>query len=185
MVRLSLSEWFPPPTLPTPPPPPTPSALSYIRPRFTSFTSMTSPSPSSSKSSPPDSKSALDQRSLFQNSTSKRNNTSATQGVLRPRTRSAGPTMLSKINTNTPGFNGSPGGTPNSSRFTGRSSWYENAADTDSSPNEDETDDDHASQEWGLTKEMSLFEVSAKDGSGKSRSTPSRLLGVLIFRTFL
>lgn len=167
LARLSLHKWFPPPKPPTPPPPPTPSTFSYIRPRFTSFTSMTSPSPSSSKSSPPDSKSAIDQRLLFQNSALKRHNTSAVQSAVRPRTRSAGPTMLTKINTGAAGLSGSPGGTPNSSRFGYRNSYFENAADTDSSLNEDEpTEDDEESQEWGLAKGMDLFEVSAKDDTG-------------------
>ena len=168
LARLSLHKWFPPPKPPTPPPPPTPSTFSYIRPRFTSFTSVTSPSPSSSKSSPPDSKSAIDQRSLFQNSALKRHNTAVAQGIVRPRTRSAGPTMLAKINTVTPGLSGSPGGTPNSSRFGYRNSYFENAADTDSSLNEDDpTEDDDESQEWGLAKGMELFEVSSKDDTGK------------------
>jgi hypothetical protein len=95
--------------------------------------------------------------------------------------------MLTKINTVTPGFNGSPGGTPNSSRLGYRNSWFENAADTDSSPNEDEpTDDDDESQEWGLEKGMELFEVSAKNGAGKLMLTTasSHLLEVLIRYSF-
>lgn len=170
LARLSLHKWFPPPKPPTPPPPPTPSTFSYIRPRFTSFTSMSSPSPSSSKSSPPDSKSPIDQRSLFQNSALKRHNTSTAQGAVRPRTKSAGPTMLTRINTTAPGLSVSPNGTPNSSRFGYRNSYFENAADTDSSLNEEEpTEDDEESQEWGLAKGMELFEVSAKDDTGKLR----------------
>ena len=181
-ARLSIQRWFPPPKPPTPPPPPTPSTLSYIRPRFTSFTSMTSPSPSSSKSSPPDSKSAIDQRSLFQNSTSKKHNVPATQAVGRPRTRSAGPTMLTKINTTNNGLNGSPDGTPNSSRFGYRNSWNENAADTDSTPNEDELTGDE-DESCGLPRGMELFEVSAKDGSGKEITPSSHLLEVLIYHS--
>lgn len=78
--------------------------------------------------------------------------------------------MLTRINTTTPGSNGSPGGTPNSSQLGYRSSWYENAADSDSSPNEDEpTDDGEVTQEWGLSEGMELFEVSSKDNTGESR----------------
>lgn len=76
--------------------------------------------------------------------------------------------MLTKINTTTAGLSGSPSGTPNSSRFGFRNSYFENAADTDSSLNEEEpTEDDEESQEWGLAKGMELFEVSAKDDTGK------------------
>jgi hypothetical protein len=75
--------------------------------------------------------------------------------------------MLAKINTTTSGLSGSPGGTPNSSRFGYRNSYFENAADTDSSINEDDpTEDDEESQQWGLAKGMDLFEVSAKDDMG-------------------
>jgi len=76
--------------------------------------------------------------------------------------------MLTKLNTTTAGLNTPPNGTPNSSRFGFRNSYFENAADTDSSLNEEErTEDDEESQEWGLTKGMELFEVSAKDDTGK------------------
>lgn len=72
--------------------------------------------------------------------------------------------MLTKINTTTPGLIASPAGTPNSSKVAYRSSW----AETDSSLNEDEpTDDDDESQEWGLTKGMELFEISAMEDTGK------------------
>jgi hypothetical protein len=83
--------------------------------------------------------------------------------------------MLAKINTATPGMSGSPGGTPNSSRFGYRNSYFENAADTDSSLNEDDpTEDDDESQEWGLAKGMELFEVSSKDDTGKRDTIPGR-----------
>jgi len=76
--------------------------------------------------------------------------------------------MLTKLNTTTAGLNATPNGTPNSSRFGFRNSYFENAADTDSSLNEeDRTEDDEESQEWGLTKGMELFEVSAKDDTGE------------------
>jgi len=82
--------------------------------------------------------------------------------------------MLAKINTTTTaGLGVSPDGTPNSSRFGYRNSYFENAADTDSSVNEeDPTEDDEESQEWGLAKGMELFEVSAKDDTGKMRLQP-------------
>ena len=82
--------------------------------------------------------------------------------------------MLTRINTATAGLSGSPTGTPNSSRFGFRNSYFENAADTDSSLNEEEpTEDDEESQEWGLAKGMELFEVSAKDDTGKCDCGPA------------
>ena len=55
--------------------------------------------------------------------------------------------MLTKINTTTAGLSISPSGTPNSSRFGFRNSYFENAADTDSSLDEEErTEDDEGSQ---------------------------------------
>ena len=79
--------------------------------------------------------------------------------------------MLTKINTTTGGLSISPSGTPNSSRLGYRNSYFENAADTDSSlGGEEPIDDDEESQEWGLAKGMELFEVSAKDDTGKLRS---------------
>lgn len=90
--------------------------------------------------------------------------------------------MLTKINTGAAGLSGSPGGTPNSSRFGYRNSYFENAADTDSSLNEDEpTEDDEESQEWGLAKGMDLFEVSAKDDTGNGTATSPRLPQILNF----
>jgi hypothetical protein len=95
--------------------------------------------------------------------------------------------VLTKINTANAGLNNSPGGTPNSSRFGYRNSYFENAADTDSSLNEDEpTEDDEESQEWGLATGMELFEVSAKDDTGRVK--PSLLpwsLQMLIFPSVL
>jgi len=89
--------------------------------------------------------------------------------------------MLTRINTTTAGLNATPNGTPNSSRFGYRNSYFENAADTDSSLNEEEpTEDDEESQEWGLAKGMELFEVSAKDDTGEFRLRPPHQLGQVL-----
>jgi hypothetical protein len=85
--------------------------------------------------------------------------------------------MLTKINTTTGGLSISPSGTPNSSRLGYRNSYFENAADTDSSlGGEEPMDDDEESQEWGLAKGMELFEVSAKDDTGNFEIATSALV---------
>ncbi|KAJ3535415.1 hypothetical protein NMY22_g6494 [Coprinellus aureogranulatus] len=160
IARLSLHNWFPPPRPPTPPPPPPPSSLSYIRPRFTSFPGLKSPtlastpSPSSSPSPGPTSPETpayldLPTRSpLLQRS--------KTTAPSRPRTAGS---SLTRSNTTS-----STSRTPQSSRF--GFNGYDNY---DNSSNSIEEEDESAEdeREWGLTKGMELYEVSAKDDLGK------------------
>ncbi|KAF9008821.1 P-loop containing nucleoside triphosphate hydrolase protein [Cyathus striatus] len=159
LARLSLHNWFPPPRPPSPPPPPPPSTLSYIRPRFTSFpglrspTSVTPPTPTS-----PETPAYLD----LHPSRSSALQRSKTSAQVRPRTA----TSLTRSNTST----GTR--TPQSSRFGGSlfghgAAWDE-GADTNSNSIEEVDEDGIESEEreWGLSKGMELFEVSAKDDTG-------------------
>lgn len=155
LARLSLHNWFPPPRVPTPPPPPPPSSTlgSYIRPRFTSFPGLKSPTfvtSSSPVSTSPETPAYLDlptSRSLGL----QRSKTSYGQ----PRPRTAG--SLSRSNTS------STSRTPQSSRF--GFGGYDNYLDNSSNSIEEE-DESGDEEEWGLSKGMELFEVSAKNGLG-------------------
>lgn len=162
IARLSLHNWFPPPRPPTPPPPPPQSSLSYIRPRFTSFPGLKSPtlastpSPSSSSPSPcpisPETPAYLDlpaRSPLLQRSKS--------TAPSRPRTAGS---SLTRSNTTT----STVSRTPQSSRF--GFNGYDNY---DNSSNSIEEEDESAEdeREWGLSKGMELYEVSAKDDLGR------------------
>lgn len=156
LARLSLHNWFPPPRPPSPPPPPAPSTLSYIRPRFTSFPGLKSPplgsSPSSSSSpgpTSPETPAYLD----LPNSRSPTLQRSRTNGQSRPRTAGS----LSRSNTS------SSSRTPQSSRF--GFGGYDNL-DNSSNSIEEEEESPEEDWEWGVTKGMELFEVSAKDDLG-------------------
>lgn len=159
-ARLSLHNWFPPPKpLPPPPPPPPPSTLSYIRPRLTSFPGLRSHSAPSSPPVSPESPAYLDlpasRASVLQRS--------KTNVQSRPRTANS----LTRSNTS------SGSRTPQSSRlgshFGFGGGWD---AQGDNSSNSIEEEDEYAvdadseEQEWGLSKGMELFEVSAKDNMG-------------------
>lgn len=163
LARLSLHNWFPPPKPPTPPPPPPipPSTLSYIRPRFTSFPGLRSP-PATPPAATPDTPAYLD---LPQNRSSDLQR-SKTAAQARQRTNSHGP---ARSNTTI-----ATSRTPQSSRFSqygpsSGSSWIENGETSSNSINEDDEDGiqcDAEEREWGLSKGMELFEVSAKDDLG-------------------
>ncbi|KAF8897181.1 P-loop containing nucleoside triphosphate hydrolase protein [Infundibulicybe gibba] len=163
LARLSLHNWFPPPRPPTPPPPPPPSTLSYIRPRFTSFPSIRSPPSNVPIYSAPDTPAYLD---LQQNrSSALQRSKTATQ--VRPRT--AGSAGLTRSNTSAV----SSGRTPPSSRFGShfglKPGWTDPGDASSNSINEDDEDGvtgDSEEREWGLSKGMELFEVSAKDDLG-------------------
>ncbi|CAA7259475.1 unnamed protein product [Cyclocybe aegerita] len=158
LARLSLHNWFPPPRPPTPPPPPPPSTLSYIRPRFTSFPGLRSPpivtSPTPASPLSPEAPAYLDLPSA--RSSALQRNTAA---QARPKTASS----LTRSNTST----GTR--TPQSSRFGSRlghgAGWIENN-DNSSNSIEEADEDEESSHEWGLSKGMELFEVSAKDDTG-------------------
>jgi len=154
LARLSLHNWFPPPTPPPPPPPPAPSTLSYIRPRFTSFPGLRSPpfvsSPAPSPISP-EGPAYLDLPP---------NRSSALQWNKPPaqtRPKATG-TLSRSTSTGTR--------TPQSSRFGspfGHAAGWNDNNDNSSNSIEEEAEDD---REWGLSKGMELFEVSAKDDIG-------------------
>lgn len=156
LARLSLHNWFPPPRPPTPPPPPPPSTLSYIRPRFTSFPSLRSPPPLISGNTTPEAPAYLD---LPPNRSSALHR-SKTTTQSRPRT--PGASSLNRANS---------ARSPQSTRFshygTPNSSWLDSGETSSNSINEENEyaveDDD---LEWGLSKGMELFEVSAKDDTG-------------------
>ena len=156
MARLSLHNWFPPPRPPSPPPAPAPSTLSYIRPRFTSFPGLKSPplgsSPSPSSSPAPTSPETPPYLDLptARSPTLQRSRT----GQSRPRTAGS----LSRSNTSTSSR------TPQSSRF--GFGGYDNL-DNSSNSIEEEEESPEEDWEWGLSKGMELFEVSAKDDLGK------------------
>lgn len=186
LARLSLHNWFPPPRKPTPPPPPSTSLGSYIRPRFTSFPGLKSPPLTSSgapaSSSPPKNRGGhsgsgptspeapayLDLPPSTPSSSSssairpptalQRSRTNGHALPVRPRTANS----LTRSNTTS---TATTSRTPQSSRFgfTGGYDNYENSSN--SIEEEDESGDDE--REWGLSKGMELFEVSAKDDSGQ------------------
>ena len=159
LARLSLSQWFPPPRPPTPPPPPQPSTFSYIRPRFTSFTSIRSaPLSPHPRPSPPES------HSSYENPIGSPPNQSHAPGLKRSNTaqlpaasRSTG-ALLGR--TKSVGAAGRLGGK-------GYTELAEEAIEYDSRSEDDTGGED--GPEWGLSKDMELFEVSAKDNTGTYR----------------
>ncbi|KAI0313607.1 P-loop containing nucleoside triphosphate hydrolase protein [Amylostereum chailletii] len=161
LARLSLHQWFPPPRPPTPPPPPQqqPSTFSYIRPRFTSFTSIRSvplPLTSTTKPSPPESNSSSAEGASRTAGLKRANTTSPTH----PAAKSTGALALNRTK--------SASGIP-FSRFGNAPTrgWNDVAVETDShSLIEDYEDEEAEDGEWGLSKGMELFEVSAKDNVG-------------------
>ena len=160
LARLSLHNWFPPPRPPTPPPPPQPSTLSYIRPRFTSFPGLRSP-PATLPTLSPESPAYLDLPPSQASGLTR----SKTTIHIRPRT--SGPSALVRANTSSAGTR-----TPNPSRFSqfGPQSggWIDGGETSSNSINEEDEDavEENESGEWGLSKGMELFEVSAKDDTG-------------------
>ncbi|KAJ3758229.1 P-loop containing nucleoside triphosphate hydrolase protein [Lentinula raphanica] len=152
-ARLSLHNWFPPPRPATPPPPPQPSTLSYIRPRFTSFPGLRSPPVSPPTSSPPkDSLPYLDPPT--RNSGLNRSKSAAPA-------RSRNNTPASLVRSNTTAIPPRYG-----SHFGRQAGGYNELHDSCSNSIEEEEDEQEDEQEWGLTKDMELFEVSAKDDFG-------------------
>ncbi|KAG6833611.1 hypothetical protein H0H87_004238 [Tephrocybe sp. NHM501043] len=167
LARLSLHNWFPPPKPPAPPPPPPPSTLSYIRPRFTSFPGLRSP-PVTPTPITPETPAYLDLPSN-RSSGLQRNKTVA---QTRPRTgggsSGSGSGGIARANSM------ATSRTPQSSRFSlygpsSGSSWIDSGETSSNSINEDDEDAidfESEDQEWGLSKGMELFEVSAKDDMG-------------------
>jgi len=154
-ARLSLHNWFPPPRPETPPPPPQPSTLSYIRPRFTSFPGLRSPPASPSPSSPPP-MDTLPYLDLPPRGSGLNRSKSAAP----TRSRNIPPSSLARSNTT--GVQSRFG-----SHFVTQNGGYNELHDSCSNSIEEEEEDaQQDEQEWGLTKGMELFEVSAKDDFG-------------------
>ncbi|KAJ6567197.1 P-loop containing nucleoside triphosphate hydrolase protein [Mycena vulgaris] len=161
LARLSLHNWFPPPRPPTPPPPPQPSTLSYIRPRFTSFPGLRSPPTSPPTRTPPETPAYLDLQAN-RSSALTRSNTAQS----RPQPTTAGSSRSNVSSTARP---------QQQSRFGSHfgiqaGGWSELHDSSTNSLNEDDEhaveDDEEEEREWGLSKGMELFEVSAKDDLG-------------------
>ncbi|KAF9535007.1 P-loop containing nucleoside triphosphate hydrolase protein [Crepidotus variabilis] len=172
LARLSLHNWFPPPRPPTPPPPPQPSTLSYIRPRFTSLPGLLSPTfgnstnPSTPSPSSPDAPEYLDLPSGRPSALQRR-----VSAQSKPKTASS----LTRSNSS----NGTK--TPQSSRFGPRYNGYNDNVDNSSNSIEEVDEDTDDDTEWGLSKGMELFEVSAKDDTGISHLF-EHLISAIILR---
>ena len=151
LARLSLHNWFPPPEPPTPPPAPPPSTLSYIRPRFTSFPGLRSPPFISTPSVSPEGPAYLDLPS------------NRSSGLQRSKTTAqTGPKTSRSLTRSTTSR-------PQSSRFGSsgqNAAWNDNIDNSSNSIEEADEDADDDCAEWGLSKGMELFEVSAKDDIG-------------------
>ncbi|KAF8665779.1 hypothetical protein AX16_000226 [Volvariella volvacea WC 439] len=149
LARLSLHNWFPPPRPPPAPPPPPPSTLSYIRPRFTSFPSIRSPP------AVPETPAYLDLPPHHSPGLQR----SRTTAQIRP--RNTGSASIARSNTSR---------STHSSRYGGdykHAGWGEDTSSNSlNEDDEDDGDDDGEEYEWGLSKGMKLFEVSAKDDIG-------------------
>ncbi|KAM6495668.1 P-loop containing nucleoside triphosphate hydrolase protein [Amanita muscaria] len=159
LARLSLHNWFPPPKPPPPPPPPAPSAFSYIRPRFTSFPGIRSPPTSTTPPTSPASPDAPDYLDLP---------SSRTSALQRSRTSLQARPKISRSSASTPLSR-----TPQSSRFVSHFGaqpgiWSDSGDGSSNSIGEVDEDavEDESECEWGLSKGMELFEVSAKDDTG-------------------
>ncbi|TFK73040.1 ras-domain-containing protein [Pluteus cervinus] len=175
-ARLSLHNWFPPPKPPAPPPPPPPSTLSYIRPRFTSFPGLRSPPVTPPVPIPPADTPAYLDLPPNRSSGIQRSNTTS---QLRPRT--AGSLAIARSNQ-------SGARTPQSSRFGSpygaqTAGWNEGDTSSNSFNEDDEDglDEDSEEREWGLSKGMELFEVSAKDDIG-IKALFDHLISAIILR---
>ncbi|KAF9045984.1 ras-domain-containing protein [Hymenopellis radicata] len=156
-ARLSLHNWFPPPRpLPPPPPPPQPSTLSYIRPRFTSFPGLRSSPPTTP--TPPDTPAYLDLPS--------------SRSAALSRSKTSTPTTRPRANTLIRSNTTATVTRPQQSRFGSHfgfaaGGWNDTVESSSNSIEEDEEEDDPDNEEeWGLSKGMELFEVSAKDDLG-------------------
>jgi small GTP-binding protein len=151
LARLSLHNWFPPPKPPSPPPLPQTSTLSYIRPRFTSLPGLLSPTFKNTPiaaSPPPEAPAYLDLPSGRPSALNRR---------------------ISGQTKNSSGIRSSASSgtrTPQSSRFGSHLIHTPESVDNSSNSIEEADEDLEDDSEWGLSKGMELFEVSAKDNTG-------------------
>ncbi len=172
-ARLSLHNWFPPPRPPPPPPPPPqPSTLSYIRPRFTSFPGIRSAPATPVTQTAPETPAYLDLTSARSSSLHRTRTTSS-------RTSGA-PSSVARSTTNASATRSQP------SRFGSHfgfaaGGWNEvtDSSNSNSIEEDDEGAAEEEEEEWGLSKGMELFEVSAKDNLGKLSSGSSNSRRVL------
>jgi len=160
LARLSLHNWFPPPRPPTPPPPPPPSTLSYIRPRFTSFPGLRSPVAINSQPPTPVTSPTSPEAPAYLDLPSTRS--SALQR--RTSTQSRPTTAASLTRSNTTASTRTPQPSRFGSHFGHGPGWVD--SNENSSNSIEEADEDEDDREWGLSKGMELFEVSAKDDMG-------------------
>ncbi|PPR02468.1 hypothetical protein CVT24_002017 [Panaeolus cyanescens] len=154
LARLSLHNWFPPPAPPPPPPPPQPSTLSYIRPRFTSFPGLRSPTYTATPATSPVSSEAPAYLDLPPNRSSAVQRSKTT---IQTRPKTSGSLTRSTTSSGQASRFGS--------QFSHAAGWNDqndNSSNSIEEVDEDEDDD----REWGLSKGMELFEVSAKDDTG-------------------
>jgi hypothetical protein len=191
LARLSLHNWFPPPRPPTPPPPPAQqqSTLSYIRPRFTSFPGLARAPPAATTPPPaPETPAAyldLDNTSGSRVARSNasavsRSNSSAisrsnSSAVSRSNSAAAQARQQQQQQQAPPAVR--PGVVRQQSRFGSHfgvqaGGWAE-LHDSNSSLNEDDenavADAEDDEPQFGLSRGMELFEVSAKDDVGACR----------------
>ncbi|ESK93738.1 ras-like gtp-binding protein ryl2 [Moniliophthora roreri MCA 2997] len=161
-ARLSLHNWFPPPRKapPPPPPPPPPSTLSYIRPRFTSFPGI-SPRPQISAGEGQTSSSSLGGDLAHSHSISGRpSGMRRSQMSQQQSTRANSSSILQRPQSSRLNSHGYTALSDNSNSNSNSNSTNSiNEEDEDDFTREDE-------EEWGLSKGMELFEVSAKDDIG-------------------
>lgn len=156
LARLSLHNWFPPPKPPSPLPLPQHSTLSYIRPRFTSLPGLLSPTFKNTpiaSSPPPEAPAYLDLPSDRSSALNRRTSLQSRQ------TKNAGSGIRSSASSGTR--------TPQSSRFGSHLNHTPESIDNSSNSIEEADEDLDDDSEWGLSKGMELFEVSAKDDVGQ------------------
>lgn len=156
LARLSLHNWFPPPKPPSPQPLPHQSTLSYIRPRFTSLPGLLSPTFKNTPiaGSPPSEVPAyLDLPSGRSSGLNRRISAQSRQ------TKNSGSGIRSSASSGTR--------TPQSSRFGSHLIHTPESIDNSSNSIEEAEEDLDDDLEWGLSKGMELFEVSAKDDIGQ------------------
>ncbi|KAK0498451.1 P-loop containing nucleoside triphosphate hydrolase protein [Armillaria luteobubalina] len=173
-ARLSLHNWFPPPRPPPPPPPPPqPSTLSYIRPRFTSFPGIRSPPATPVTQTPPETPAYLDLTSARSSSLHRTRTTSS-------RTSGA-PSSVARSTTNASATRSQP------SRFGSHfgfaaGGWNEvtDSSNSNSIEEDDEGAAEEEEEEWGLSKGMELFEVSAKDNLAGIQGLFDHLIAAII-----
>ncbi|KAJ7937370.1 P-loop containing nucleoside triphosphate hydrolase protein [Mycena leptocephala] len=179
LARLSLHNWFPPPRPPTPPPPPQLSTLSYIRPRFKSFQGLRSPPVSPPTHATPEGPAYLDLQANARGSGLSRSNSMAPSRSSSTAPSRSSSTALSRSNSmqsrpQPTTASSRPSAVRQQSRFGSHfgvqaGGWAELHDSSSNSLNEDDeqaVDDADDDSEWGLSRGMELFEVSAKDDLG-------------------